>query len=73
MWAGIQLDEVARRSLAVVGFVVLAGWGVPFAGAEPVPDFSVSDVNPNSVRGGQEVSPRDYLLQVSVYYFGAAG
>lgn len=41
--------------------------------ADPVPDFSLADVNPNSIRYQAEVSPRDYRLQVSAYYFGAAG
>lgn len=34
------------------------------------PDFSLVDVNPNSSRHGEQVSPRDYLQQVSAYYFG---
>ena len=38
-----------------------------------VADFRLLDVNPNSVRSNSLVSPRDYLLQVSGYYFGAAG
>lgn len=41
--------------------------------AQPVPDFSLPDTNPNSPRYTALVSPRDYLLQVSGYYFGAAG
>jgi hypothetical protein len=40
--------------------------------AEPAPDFLVSDVNPNSTTANQDVSPRDYVGQVSGYYFGAA-
>jgi len=40
--------------------------------AQTVPDFRLPDVNPNSPRHDTEVSPRDYLLQVSGYYFGAA-
>lgn len=51
--------------------VVLLGWGTAW-GAEPVPDFALRDENPNSVRYRQQVSPRDYGLQVSAYYFGAA-
>ena len=35
-------------------------------------DFAVSDVNPNSARHGEAVSPRDYLGQVSAWYFGHA-
>ena len=40
---------------------------------QTVPNFSLPDVNPNSVRGGQVVSPRDYNLQVAGFYFGSAG
>jgi hypothetical protein len=47
---------------------VVTGW----AGEVP-PDFKLADANPNSVRFGTLVSPRDYLLQVSGYYFGSAG
>lgn len=34
-----------------------------------MPDFSLTDVNPNSPTSGQAVSPRDYLEQVSAWYF----
>ena len=40
--------------------------------AQAVPDFQLPDVNPKSPRYDTEVSPRDYMLQVSGYYFGAA-
>lgn len=40
--------------------------------AEPAPDFSSLDVNPNSPTATQNVSPRDYVGSVSGYYFGAA-
>jgi hypothetical protein len=40
--------------------------------AAAVPDFKLLDVNPKSPRANAEVSPRDYGLQVSGYYFGAA-
>jgi len=40
--------------------------------AQPAPDFSLRDVNTNSPRANAMVSPRDYLLQVTGYYFGAA-
>lgn len=39
---------------------------------QAAPDFSLTDVNPNSPRNGQAVSPRDYLQQVSAWYFGHA-
>jgi hypothetical protein len=37
-----------------------------------MPDFVLLDVNPGSPRSGQAVSPRDYLGQVSAWYFGHA-
>ena len=43
------------------------------AAAQTVPDFKAQDMNPNSLRAKSLVSPRDYLLQVSGYYFGDAG
>jgi hypothetical protein len=42
-------------------------------GAEAVPDFKLVDTNPSSNRHAGLVSPRDYLLQVSAFYFGHAG
>lgn len=44
----------------------------PPSGPEAVPDFSIQDVNPNSARSGEMVSPRDYLGSVSAWYFGHA-
>ena len=37
-----------------------------------VPDFQLEDVNASSATSGQLVSPRDYLGQVSGWYFGHA-
>lgn len=34
-----------------------------------VADFDLPDQNPNSARSGQSVSPRDYLGDVSGWYF----
>ena len=34
------------------------------------PDFSLQDVNPNSITSGQSVSPRSHLGKVSAWYFG---
>ncbi len=36
----------------------------------PLPDFQLEDVNPASSTFGRDVSPRDYLSQVSAWYFG---
>lgn len=38
--------------------------------ADSMPDFAVPDVNPASPRFSQDVSPRDYLGQISAWYFG---
>ena len=38
----------------------------------PMPDFSLTDVNLNSPRHGQSVSPRQYRTAVSAWYFGHA-
>jgi len=37
---------------------------------EALPDFSLADVNANSSRYQETVSPRDYLGQISAWYFG---
>ena len=37
---------------------------------QAVPDFTLSDVNPLSSSEGEGISPRDYLQQVSGWYFG---
>lgn len=36
---------------------------------EVVPDFQLTDENDNSDRFGETISPRDYLEQVSGWYF----
>jgi hypothetical protein len=45
--------------------------GVGFAWAQ-APDFQLMDVSNDSPRRGTVVSPRDYIMQVSGYYFGEA-
>jgi hypothetical protein len=35
-------------------------------------DFSLPDINETSATSGQNISPRDYLGQVSAWYFGHA-
>jgi hypothetical protein len=37
-----------------------------------VPDFSLPDVNSNSLSHGQDVSPRQFMGQISAWYFGHA-
>lgn len=59
---------------AKVSFVLLvlvAGSSVN-GRAEIMPDFALLDVNSTSSTYNQLVSPRDYLQQVSGWYFGHA-
>ena len=44
----------------------------PSAIARRAPDFSLSDVNPNSQTRDQQVSPRQHLGRISAWYFGHA-
>lgn len=53
--------------LAVSDFGSGPVWG---QGTGPAADFSLPDVNPNSALFETNVSPRDYLGQVSGWYFG---
>ena len=46
--------------------------GATTPSASALPDFTLTDVNSASLRAGQGVSPRDYLQQLSVWYFGHA-
>ena len=56
---------------------VLDGAGLPMLVAADgenaaVPDFDLVDTNATSPTYDQTVSPRDYLAQVSAWYFGEA-
>jgi hypothetical protein len=44
---------------------------IPFR-AQEAPDFRLTDVSLGSPRRQTIVSPRDYIMQVSGYYFGAS-
>lgn len=63
----------ARRVFAGAIFFICANaaplWG---QGPAAIADFSLPDANPNSPRFESTVSPRDYLQQVSGWYFGHA-
>ena len=39
---------------------------------DALPDFSLTDVNANSARYQDAVSPREYLGKISAWYFGHA-
>jgi hypothetical protein len=64
---GVDLGSVTRN-------VGLAGVSVELLGGEPplvdaAPDFQLVDLNTASPTFGQTVSPRDFLGQVSAWYF----
>ena len=54
---GLQVENLEARHLLTTA-------------AEMVADFSLLDTNPTSATYDQLVSPRDYLGQVSAWYFG---
>jgi hypothetical protein len=62
------------RLLTVLALAVLATACGKDKPTDPVvaamPDFQLTDLNPNSLTAGELVSPRDYLQKVSVWYFG---
>ena len=60
-WLGFNLPAFALAALAL-----------PLQSATVAPDFHLEDVNDESVRFENMVSPRDYILQVTGYYFGHA-
>jgi hypothetical protein len=53
-------------------FFALFVWALLQAGAAamPQPDFSLTDINPGSVRSQQSISPRNYRGIISAWYFG---
>ena len=65
-------SKLGPLASSVVVFLVLSARVSGASGGEVVPDFSLIDVNPASPTHGQPVSPRDYLQQVSGWYFGHA-
>ena len=48
------------------------GKPAPYPSDEPMPDFSLADVNASSASYSTTVSPRDHLGEVSAWYFGHA-
>lgn len=53
-------------------FVAACGSAGNSGVSDLAPDFLLEDVNPTSTTSGMDVSPRDYMGNVSAYYFGAA-
>jgi hypothetical protein len=66
------LLESLEARLALDGALTSAFGLAPEAEAAPMPDFALIDVNANSATYNQGISPRDYLEQVSGWYFGEA-
>jgi len=67
----LRLEKLEARQLLHGGDVTPAatlGEGEAVA----MPDFTLTDVNSGSATANQGVSPRDYLQQVSGWYFGTA-
>lgn len=62
------VEPFGRMISRVAAFFVFAGG----AFGQVLPDFSLVDKNLTSPRSGEGVSPRDYLHQVTAYYFGAS-
>ncbi len=67
----LRLESLEAR-LALDAALAAAPSSAPEAEAAPMPDFELIDVNPNSATYNQGISPRDYLEQVSGWYFGEA-
>ena len=55
----------------VVGAALVLLAGLPAESrADIVPDFALLDTNPSSSSYDEPVSPRDFLQQMSAWYFG---
>jgi len=62
-------------ALLAVALVALAGCAKdaptkPLPVSSVAPDWTLTDVNPNSPTHGQAVSPRGQLGKISAWYFG---
>lgn len=68
----LTLEILETRSLLDGGAAGGGADGLPVwaeGESSPMPNFAAQDVNPASPRANQDVSPRDYLEQVSGWYF----
>jgi len=64
----LSLEACERRHMLFAPTELGEGEVGPLA----MPAFSLVDINPSSTSFNQPVSPRDYLGQVSSWYFGHA-
>ncbi len=75
MSRALAIESLEARCLLHGGAALVAASSAASAGegeAAAMPDFTLTDVNPASSTGNRPVSPRDYLEQVSGWYFGHA-
>lgn len=68
---GLRLEWLETRQM-LHGDALVDSGGDLVDHAGEMADFSLVDVNPTSATYGQNVFPRDYLNQVSVWLFGWA-
>ena len=62
----LRHEVLETRQLLDAGGLLAAAEG------EPLPDFSLVDVNHTSASYNQTISPRDYIGQTTAWYFGHA-
>ncbi|MBJ42347.1 MAG: hypothetical protein CMJ80_03480 [Planctomycetaceae bacterium] len=65
----LLIDPLESRQLLTADAIIAVN-EVAEGESNLVADFSLTDVNPNSATYNQSISPRDYLGQTSVWYFG---
>ncbi len=58
--------------LAIAIFATGCSDSTPTGASGLMPDFRITDVNPNSTTFNQKVSPRSYIGSVSAWFFGHA-
>ncbi|MBI5837517.1 MAG: hypothetical protein HZB25_09755 [Candidatus Eisenbacteria bacterium] len=67
-----RITPVLAALAALALFAAGCGDDVTAPSPDPVPSFSLTDVNPASPTHNQAVTPRQYLGKVSAWYFGHA-
>lgn len=69
-------DPFVKLLKVILSVAIVAGSCVAPARGQMMPDFHLPDVNPGSTRNAVTavpVSPRDYLHQVTAWYFAHEG
>ena len=65
----LLIDPLESRQLLTADAIIAVN-EVAEGESNLVADFSLTDGNPNSATYNHSISPRDYLGQTSVWYFG---